>query len=77
MPMADVHMYQRYTARRMFPGRRLELLLANLALLLARVNGAEHVTLEDFLFDPPDDGAGATGPEADPRTRQRQLEGFF
>ena len=76
MPAADVALYQRYTARRLFPGRRLELLLANLALLLARVNGAEHLTLQDFLFDPPEE-SGAEGPEADPIARQRKLEGFF
>lgn len=81
MPAQDLAHYQRYTARRLFPGRRLELLLANLALVLARVNGNDSARLEDFLFDPPPDedtpAPGATGPEADKTGRQRALTGFF
>jgi len=81
MPAQDLAHYQRYTARRLFPGRRLELLLANLARVLAKVNGNNNVSLEDFLFDPPPDAdtpaPGAPGPEADKTSRQRALAGFF
>jgi hypothetical protein len=67
MPMDDLRLYQRYTARRSFPGRRIELLLAQVALVLARVNGNENTYIQDFLFDPqePEDPA------------QRDLSGFF
>lgn len=53
MPLADLQLYQRYTARRRFPSRRLELLLAQVALVLAQVNGNKDLNLTDFLFDPP------------------------
>lgn len=67
MPLADLQLYQRYTARRGFPGRRVELLLAQVALVLTRVNGNEDAEIADFLFDPqePEDPA------------QRDLRGFF
>ena len=41
----------------MFPGRRVEKLLAQVSMVLAKVNG-NKAKLSDFLFDPPpeDDG---------------------
>ena len=67
MPLADLQLYQRYTARRGFPGRRVELLLAQVALVLASVNGNHDAELADFLFDP-----------AEPDTPDsRDLGGFF
>lgn len=68
MPLADLQLYQRYTARRGFPGRRVELLLAQVALVLARVNGNQGADISDFLMDPEDD-------RQDPA--QRDLRGFF
>lgn len=68
MPLADLNLYQRYTARRGFPGRRAELLLAQVALVLARVNGNQGADISDFLMDPEDE-------PADPA--QRDLRGFF
>ena len=52
--------WQHYAARRMLPQRRIELYLAQIAMLIAQtMGGAADVSLEDFLFDPPpadDDG---------------------
>ena len=42
-----------YAQRRMLPWRRVELLLAQIALVTAKAMGAaKDATLEDFLFDP-------------------------
>lgn len=70
MPLADLSIYQRYTERRGFPGRRLEQLLAQVSLVLAQVNGNEHLSLSDFLFDPQDPADLA-------QKRQRELDEFF
>lgn len=66
MPLKDLHQYQRYTARRMFPGRRLELLLAQVSMVLAQVNGNKDVRLSNFLFDPPpeEDAEALADPDA-------------
>lgn len=67
MSRADLHLYQRYTARRMFPGRRIEKLLAQVSMVLAQLHG-QKAALADFLFDPPpeedDDAPAAPDPEA-------------
>lgn len=55
MPENDIRLYQHYAQRRNLPQRRLELLLAQVALSLFQVNGAKEVSLADFLFDPPED----------------------
>jgi hypothetical protein len=55
MPLPDLQLYRRYTERRGFPGRRIELLLAQVALVLAQVNGNREARLTHFLFDPPPD----------------------
>ena len=68
MTLEDLQLYRRYTARRSFPGRRVELLLAQVALVLARVNGNQGADISDFLMDPDED-------PADPA--QRDLRGFF
>ena len=54
MSAADLALYQRYTARRMFPGRRIEKLLAQVSMVLAQVNG-HKARLADYLFDPIED----------------------
>lgn len=66
MPLQDLQRYERYTARRRFPGRRLELLLAQVSMVLAQVNGNKDVRLSTFLFDPPpeDDMDEAPDPDA-------------
>lgn len=53
---AEFQDWRVYAARRMLPQRRLELYLAQIAMLVAKSgriakNGA---TLDDYLFDPPD-----------------------
>jgi len=50
--------WQAYAARRMLPQRRLELYLAQIALLIATtMGGAKNKKLSDFLFDPVDPGS--------------------
>lgn len=72
MPLADLHLYQIDTARRGFPGRRLELLLAQVALVLAQVNGVKDLKLKDFMVNPePEQGPQVADDDAD------QEEEFF
>jgi hypothetical protein len=48
--------WSRYAATKMLPARRLELYLAQIAMMIAQtMGGAKNVRLRDFLFDPPDD----------------------
>lgn len=57
MPEAEFTVWCRYRARRMFPSRRRELILANLAMLIdVHMGGASNVTLADYLFDPKREG---------------------
>jgi len=45
--------WQVYASRRMLPMRRLELYLAQIALVVVKAaGGAKNATLADFLFDP-------------------------
>jgi hypothetical protein len=50
MPQQDLYLYQNYTARRRFPSRRIELLLAQVSMVLAQVHG-NKARLSDWLFD--------------------------
>ena len=54
-------LYQAYTIKRGFPGRRVELLLAQVSQLIAQtMGGAKNTKLSDFLFDPlPESGEAA------------------
>lgn len=52
MSAYDLDLYQEYTAKRGFPGRRVELLLAQVSQLVAQSMGAKNTKLADFLFDP-------------------------
>lgn len=65
MPVSDLTLYQRYTARRRFPSRRVELLLAQVPAVLSRLQGHDTRTT-DFLFDevPSDDDATAVDADA-------------
>ena len=76
MTLDDLQLYRRYTARRSFPGRRVELLLAQVALVLAQVNGGKQLTLRDFLFDPPPE-TDDTEPPLDPEQAAEQVAAFF
>jgi hypothetical protein len=67
IPLSDLVIYQRYTSRRMFPSRRFELLLAQVSMVLAQVNGSKEARLAQFLFDPPeqpDDEGAPPDPDA-------------
>ena len=64
MTAADLALYQRYTARRMFPGRRIEKLLAQVSMVLAQVNG-HKARLSDYLFDPTEDDEDGPAPTPD------------
>ena len=55
MPEREFVAWQQYAASRMLPGRRVELYLAQIALLIASANGASGKSLSDFMFDPPAD----------------------
>lgn len=47
-----------YRARRMLPQRRIELMLANIALLIdVRMGGVKNAKLNDYLFEPALDAA--------------------
>jgi hypothetical protein len=53
MSADDLALYQAYTIKRGFPGRRVELLLAQVSHLIAKtMGGAKNTKLSDFLFDP-------------------------
>jgi hypothetical protein len=63
--------WQAYAHRRMLPQRRLELYLAQIAMLIAKtMGGAQNVRLTDFMFDP-------AGPDiADEMTAEEEAEAF-
>lgn|GEM_PF-2463281 len=66
LPESEFRDWQRYAARRMLPARRVELYLAQIALLIdTRLGSAKDVTLSDYLFDPvePDDDDEPTADE--------------
>lgn len=48
----------------MLPSRRIELYLAQIAMQVAQLRGAQNVVLGDFMFDPADTG-GEDEPTAD------------
>lgn len=46
-----------YAARKLLPTRRVQLQLAQIALMVVRTAGAkEQLSLQDFLFDPVEEG---------------------
>lgn len=57
MPLADLHQYQTYAARHGLPSSRRELLLAQVALVVAQVQGVEGLRVADFMaiLQPPAD----------------------
>lgn len=53
MPERVLRLYESYGEQRGFPSRRLEIHLAQIAMLIAQtMGGAKNVSLSDFLFDP-------------------------
>lgn len=48
----DFARWSRYARRRMLPQRRIELYLAQIAMLIAQTMGGSNSGLSDFLFDP-------------------------
>lgn len=66
-----------YAERRMLPMRRIELLLAQIALAVAKaMGGATDATLEDFLFDPEPIG-GETDEDGDALPDADDIAAFF
>lgn len=63
MGEAEFKGWQVYAARRMLPQRRLEIYLAQIAMLIAVSNGAKDVDITDFLFDPAE-------PESEPTAEE-------
>ena len=60
MTERELWQWQRYAARRMLPQRRIEMYLAQIALVVAKcMGGAKDASLADFLFDPEPDGGDA------------------
>ena len=52
MTERELMQWQSYAARRMLPMRRLELYLAQIALVVVKAaGGAKNATLSDFMFD--------------------------
>lgn len=50
MPQTDLLLYQSYRERRRFPARRIELLLAQVPMVIAQLKGVD-ARLDSFLFD--------------------------
>lgn len=58
MTERSLRLYQAYGEQRGFPSRRIELYLAQLAMLIAQtMGGAKNVKLADFLFEPQKESA--------------------
>jgi hypothetical protein len=55
--------YQHYAAKWMLPARRLELYLAQVALVAAQASGAAGMSLSDFVFDPQEEATEAEAAE--------------
>ena len=56
MPEREFRDWQRYAARRMLPQRRIEMYLAQIAMLIVKTTGGgAGKGLDDFLLDPPPD----------------------
>lgn len=51
MPEREFARWRRYASRRGLPMRRLEIYLAQIAMLIAQTMGGSTATLRDFLFD--------------------------
>lgn len=54
LPEREFVLYQQYAAKRVLPTRRLELYLAQLCSVIAKVHGNADAEIRDFLLDPID-----------------------
>lgn len=55
MTQAEFGRWLTYASKRALPTRRIELLLAQIAMLIARtMGGVTDTTIKDYLFDPPE-----------------------
>jgi hypothetical protein len=66
--------YQAYAERHMLPFRRLELYLAQVAMMVVSAAGAQNITLSDFVFDP-DEDEQVDGPSE--AVEPEEAEAFF
>lgn len=72
MTEAEFGEWQRYAGRRMLPMRRIEMYLAQIAMLIAKtMGGSKSSDLTDFMFEPSDDDE----PD-DPAAAAREFFGF-
>ena len=61
MPETEFQQFQNYAARKMLPHRRVEMYLAQIALLIAKtMGGRADAVLSDYLFDPVEQEAAST-----------------
>lgn len=51
----ELGLWAKYAAKKMLPWRRMELHLAQVALQVARLSGNTDASLDDFLFETPDE----------------------
>jgi len=76
MSTVEFQLWQKYTARRMLPWRRMELYLAQITQHIAvTMGGAKNTRLTDFTFDPieeTEDAAEAFG--FNPRKPAREID---
>jgi hypothetical protein len=55
MTEAEFRKWQRYASRKALPLTRLELLLAQVSMMVARMGGAKNVTVKDFMLQEPEE----------------------
>jgi hypothetical protein len=55
MTEAEFRKWQRYASRKALPFPRLEVLLAQVAMMVARMGGAKNVTVKDFMLQEPEE----------------------
>lgn len=66
MSVRDFGLWQLYAAKNALPFRRLQLQLALVAMMIVKsVGGGEGMSIEDFLFDPPEEQVEPTEDDID------------
>lgn len=64
MTEVELSAWERYAARRMLPGRRIEMYLAQIAQMIVAVNGGKTARLADFMFGESTDESTAIDAES-------------